>query len=753
MSRMANFERSSDEAVPDVTSPALPPHVYIMEDVSTDLSMEELQERVLKEPWFEAEGFDKRAGLTIAGGSLLGVTTCLSTVLDKWESEVGESADEEGAKRLIPFLPEEGGPYKTRMAWDSEEAKNVTNFLQLSAGLAPREVYRDVRGDAQSNDLREDKRRLLIRVSDSLSALAHGYQEADKTHDKDGGCFFCSSLFAGLELGEQFSSDPSMLIKLRKDLVREPVSIMQCAMEASASGNLVMVLPFCGLSIAQIRQLIPTLRQLFPSRVLVLVHGVGSASDHKIFPAKMTAAITRCPSRRRRLPRRALMATVSGGSGVLNSMALCAKHGLRLIVLDGSGRLSDLWGTIWHERNSSTFDPVLQQQRLSRSFCYQASEAEVSLLHLVLNKGELIIHPVANSAAALERLCMQQLLGDPLLVIADGQRMGYDRAAARYEWPRMLLTNTSICLALVSTVLAVLVAEDDRSSAGFFLCIVLPALLMIVDQVDVYLGTSVAAHAVERARGILEQQTFMYRTRIAGYSDAVLARQLKEAAINGATELIDVETRRQQLFTLRLSEIDEAASAAGALVDVVHMATPGGSSATTRVVPSDAAPHTDNAPLRPGSRGAAAAARSAVVEPDAAPDVMDGDEYIRLRVDLHAKRSAREAKRLLFLSLLARLGLFVVAAVSTAIATIGYTKYVSVTVAVTTAITRWLNATRVEARRSAHSRAASALNGAKLAWTALPREMRSRQAERDRLVLSVENLLERTLPPAESEVA
>ena len=334
---------------------------------------------------------------------------------------------------------------------------------------------------------------------------------------------------------------------------------------------------------------------------------------------------------------------------------------------------------------------------------------------------------------------MQQLLGDPLLVIANDQLMGYERASARYEWPRMLLTNTSICLALVSTVLAALVAEGDRSSVGFFLCIILPGLLMIVDQVDVYLGMSVAAHAVERARGIVEQQAFMYRARIAGYSDAALARQLKEAAINGATELIDVETGRQQLFTRRLSEIDEAASAAGALVDVIHMAIPGGSSATTRVVPSDAAPHMDNAPLRPaGSPGG---------------DVIDGDEYIRLRVNPYVKRSAREAKRLLFLSLLARLGLFVVAAVSTAIATIGYTKYVSVTVAVTTAITRWLNATRVEARRSAHSRAASALNSAKLAWTALPREMRSRQAERDRLVLRVENLLERTLPPAENEVS
>ena len=163
-----------------------------MEDVSIRLSMEELQRRVLEEPWFEAEGFNRRAGLTIAGGSLLGVTTSLTTVLDKWKSEVGESADEEGAKGLIPFLPKEGAPYTTQVAWDSEEAKDVSNFLLRSWNLAPRELLRDVR-DVQSNDLREDKRQLLIRVSDSISALAQGFQEADKAS----GCFFCSAFLSG----------------------------------------------------------------------------------------------------------------------------------------------------------------------------------------------------------------------------------------------------------------------------------------------------------------------------------------------------------------------------------------------------------------------------------------------------------------------------------------------------------------------------------------------------------------------------
>ena len=704
---------------------ALPAHVYIMQDVDTDMEMEELQQRVQAEPWFKGEGFDQRSGITLAGGSLLGVTTALATVQDKWGSEVGESGTLEDAERLLPFLPNEGKPYTAQMVWDSEEALNMSNaFLRYLDPPRTREVNEGVK----SSELREDKRQLHVRVSDSISALARGYEEADRAH----GCFFCSDFFCLPQAQlKEFAANPISLTDFRKNIARrEPINIMQSAMEASVGAKLVMLLPICGLSVQEVRGLVPVIRQLFPSHVLVLVHGVGRAGpqSHPVFSFKMMAAITSCG---KHPPRRALVAVVSGGFGVLKQMAFCAKHGLRLIVLDGSGRLSDLWGSIWHERASSRFDPVVQQQRLSRSFCYQADEEAVDMLHIVLNCGKLVIHPVANSAAALERLCIQQLLGDPLIILADGQCMHYEHARARYEWPRMLLTNTSICLALISTVLAILVAQDDRSSAAFYLCIILPSLLMVVDQVEVYLGTSVAAHAVERARGLVEQQTFMYRTRVASYSDAVLARQIKETATTGGTELTDVETRRQQLFTRRLNEIDEAVSAAGAVVDVVP------STGRGRVAPSEGV---EGAPLRPRSLAAGG-------------DVIDGDEYIRQRVDPQVKRSSRAAQRLLFFSLVARLGLFVTAAAGTAIATLGYTKYVSITVAISTALTRWLSTTRVEVQRSAHSRAASALNGAKLAWTALPREMRSRQAEIDRLVLRVESLLERTLPPDDFEAA
>lgn len=71
----------------------MPPltHVYIMENVSTDLALDELEDRVMKETWFVKEGFDRRSGLGFTAGSLLGVTTALAMVADKWGTEVGES--------------------------------------------------------------------------------------------------------------------------------------------------------------------------------------------------------------------------------------------------------------------------------------------------------------------------------------------------------------------------------------------------------------------------------------------------------------------------------------------------------------------------------------------------------------------------------------------------------------------------------------------------------------------------------------
>ena len=110
------------------------------------------------------------------------------------------------------------------------------------------------------------------------------------------------------------------------------------------------------------------------------------------------------------------------------------------------------------------------------------------------------------------------------------------------------------------------------------------------------------------------------------------------------------------------------------------------------------------------------------------------------------------AKMYLAYSLMGRLSLFLSSAFGTVLATIGTnTKYVAVSVAVSTAVSRWLLTTMVEEKRENYERAVSELNCAKLRWEALPKEKRSQQAMRDQLVLNVEGFIEACLPQQKSK--
>ena len=124
---------------------------------------------------------------------------------------------------------------------------------------------------------------------------------------------------------------------------------------------------------------------------------------------------------------------------------------------------------------------------------------------------------------------------------------------------------------------------------------------------------------------------------------------------------------------------------------------------------------------------------------------------VQVRVVPEISSSHRMAKMCLAYSLMGRLSLFLASAFGTVLATIGTnTKYVAVSVAISTAVSRWLLTTMVEEKRQNYERAVSELNCAKLRWEALPNEQRSQQAMRDQLVLNVEGFIEACLPPQKS---
>ena len=164
-------------------------------------------------------------------------------------------------------------------------------------------------------------------------------------------------------------------------------------------------------------------------------------------------------------------------------------------------------------------------------------------------------------------------------------------------------------------------------------------------------------------------------------------------------------------------------------------------------------PPSSGAPVPPTVSNAELAAEWECTELLAVADCINGDAYVRERVQPGVVQSLRAARRLLLAVLLARSVALAAAAAGAALAVVGQAQWAAVTVALATAANRVLQTTRIEARRRALMHAASALNAAKVRWEALPSEERARQLEIDRLVLKVEQALEATLPPASSVLA
>lgn len=353
-------------------------------------------------------------------------------------------------------------------------------------------------------------------------------------------------------------------------------------------------------------------------------------------------------------------------------------HSVKMLVFDGSGRLSDLWRTTWPERANSHFDPVLADARLHQHCCFAPRPEHVDMMRGVLSCGELLLLPVFKSSGSTERLCLQILTGDKLLSLAMLQRDSYEAARRKYRWPRLFLTNTSILLALASTVVALLAEneggcenenEGDAAPSGlmYYFSIFLPAVMLVVDQVESYLGTGLAVNAVERGAGLVESQMYRYKLGAADFADAVMMAHSKTGG--------DIGTDKQLLLTDRLHTIDLNVASSGAIFSL----------AKTGAKPK-----------------AAAAAASWSANADAV-DMLDGDQYLKFRINPQLEHHTRQATACMMYSLIGRVALFVASAAGTVIATLGYSGWITVTVSFATGVSRWLATTRVEEKRNAAS--------------------------------------------------
>jgi len=221
------------------------------------------------------------------------------------------------------------------------------------------------------------------------------------------------------------------------------------------------------------------------------------------------------------------------------------------------------------------------------------------------------------------------------------------------------------------------------------------------------MGTKRAKEACERAAGLVESHLYRYKVRAQGFADHILITRYPH---------LDLATARSTLFSEQLNHIQTELAKSLAQVKFNH----------------DGAGQ--DIPLV-GRKGT----------PDA--DALNGDEYINVRVVPQIQASTGESRSYFYYSLAGRLALFFASAIGTIISTLGYARYMAISVSVSTSVSRWMSNTRVEERRAAHMKAISELTCTKLRWEALPAEKRAQQAEIDKLVGVVESYLEATLPP------
>ena len=580
----------------------------------------------------------------------------------------------------------------------------------------------DEDGKRYDGTMRPSTYRQLLRVTDALHSIANVIEESHAVYVSDWPTVGEFAIDYTWDSEERFA-------EMERAFDKEPINILQKALRTKEGVTFVLPMEW------RLLNRLDNFRNLCgPNNTLVFV-----VTDRfsMFISQRVSSALSKAPAlppsevthTSKIAPKRpAITVSASGGLGVLKQLANCAENGGSLVILDGSGRMSDLWVHVWPERTQGSFDPVVQQRRLSKASGQMANEESVSNLRTILEKGDMLLFSINNNSAALERLCRLQLAGDSLLDVAAQRERLYDRTRTFYQMPRATLLALSVTIACSSTTLALVVEEDDQSSILYYVVVVLPAVLVVVDSIDSFLRTNAAASAAARAAGLVRQQIFYYRTRAGQYADAIMAAKAKAANS-------DLVSMRQRRLVEQLGIIDATLATSGAL--------PIEGRGTLRLAIADVASAWETAfeNVITAGPGATKAGR------------LTGDEYIDARLNPSLRATSRSATGYLVIALGAHVLMYAAAATGTVLATLGLSKWVAMTVAFSTAMTRVIQTFRVDELRKANAKAMSALSAARLYWRALPREERGRQVEIDRLINSVEGTLEATLPPAEPDVA
>ena len=288
------------------------------------------------------------------------------------------------------------------------------------------------------------------------------------------------------------------------------------------------------------------LRNLYPAAGWVVVP---DGTDMALAKVNFQIALARV------LKRHALGVSCGGGLNVLSQMCQAAIWDVPMMVLHGSGRVSDIWMKLWPRRTSADFDAVVVHAQLQSCAGYSIEMQSTHNVREVLKKGNLMLHSISANTNACERLFRIELKGDQLITTALRRLHSYEVTIRVYSKYKRPLATFALMVSLFATLASVFVSNLDtfghsqstgRIWAGMILrwiAVVAPAVLVVLNSIENFVNLNNMLIIAERASAKVESLLNVYRMRALQYSDAYIDKE-RDAQLE--TERLRKEAAKQK---------------------------------------------------------------------------------------------------------------------------------------------------------------------------------------------------------------
>jgi len=314
-----------------------------------------------------------------------------------------------------------------------------------------------------------------------------------------------------------------------------------------------------------------------------------------------------------------------------------------------------------------------------------------------------------------------------VLFMAYDKRMVFAFNASLYESWDFNLQMTILSLSLISTFLAV-IDNGTSSSHGNMIAemmplytlnvlhgivMVLPAITSVVFSISGLINSQEKAAAMRAAAGTLESEIWAYLSCGGKYSPKSLAENLLHQKKDDDIQAVDTSTMKQAVF---LEAVQQQCLTIGEF--------------TTYRPDKENPRHLRHIP-----------------KPLPAANRINMDIYQSQRVERQLEQLHRQALRLHSIVILIKVATFIVGAVGTILATLGFQIWVAVTTSIVAAMGSYMSREKFEPMEGKVNVAKRQIEDALTRWRAIPAEYQLRQNERDMLIEDTENAICSLLPP------